>query len=284
MKDYNSELKKHLVEYATRELGLYKKGGWGGKEYAHILAADDGLGRKLNLLPHCREEFWTYAQGDAAAGRPGMKWHRNAYHLNSSQVLAFNLFFPFLSRPAVISSAGSFFQRFGRITPLRWEFESVPDSEEKTNVDVMWEDVAGVRLYCEVKLSENEFGRAKDDPVYETRLEKIYRPRLEGLVEGRLLELTTFRKYYQILRNISLLHDAGGRLHEVAFLLPMANDRLKKPLAMVLEGLLPTARDRVRVVYLEPLLESLVEEPSLTEDLRAHLVVVTEKYVPRSKS
>ena len=77
-----------------------------------------------------------------------------------------------------------------------WHFEYVPDPEEGTNVDVAWQNSDGIWAFCEVKLSEGEFGSAKPDQRHENKFREIYSPRLHGLVDGRLLE---FCANYQIM-------------------------------------------------------------------------------------
>ena len=69
---------------------------------------------------------------------------------------------------------------------LEWDLERVPDAAEGTNVDVWWRS-ADRETYCEVKLSEREFGPATNDARHQRKLEEIYGPVLHGQVNDELL-------------------------------------------------------------------------------------------------
>src|SRR5688572_18033974 len=82
---FGQSVQAHLSGYKRTVLGLAENGNWRGKSYAHILSYDLN---ELNILPSIRERFWS--------DLPGMKikLHRDFHHLNSSQAVAFNLFYP----------------------------------------------------------------------------------------------------------------------------------------------------------------------------------------------
>jgi len=275
MKDYIKRLKEHLARYSRDQLHITEPGifWWKGSKIVHYHI----LPRKcadLNFLPDCRSAL----QAHLDANRKKITLHRFFHHLTSSQAFAFNLFFPFLTCDQ--PRATSFFSHFGTTQPRPddWEFESIPDKEEGTNVDVAWTTSDGGRLYCEVKLTEAEFGAAKDLPKYSVKLETIYRGRLSALVPEKYLEPTTFRAHYQILRNLALLHrDPRDRL---VFLLPRENEAVQRKLNPLLDDLRPEVRSRARVVFIEELIESLVTDSSLSPALRNHARAVKTKYIP----
>jgi hypothetical protein len=94
------------------------------------------------------------------AAHPG-KRHRYFHHLNSSQAFAFNLFFPYFSGEPEVASA--LLRALGQEATLAgWEPEAVPAPDEETNIEVFWTTADGVRTFCEVKLSEADFGKAAD--------------------------------------------------------------------------------------------------------------------------
>lgn len=202
--------------------------------------------------------------------------HRDFHHLNSSQALAFNLFYPFSVVAA--DSACALTEALGIGGHARdWQFEAVPDAVEGTNVDVFWRSSSGARVFCEVKLSERAFGSAQADPRHCRKLTHIYRPRLQGLVDGSLLQERQFFRHYQLLRNISLLAlDANSR---VVFLLPEENEELHSGLKLVMDRLVAAARQRVRIAYLEDVLASLAGHRGPARDLQCHAARLREKYV-----
>lgn len=268
MKNYKLALQKHLERYAEQRLGVTEKGEWRGRAYAHILP---GRHWHLNLLEPYRKQLMAYCQA-----HPSIKRHQGFHHLNSSQAFAFNLFYPYFS------GGGTAAQALTRALGVPgqvsdWQFECVPDVKEGTNVDVMWHVDPAETVFCEVKLSESDFGPAVADEKHRTKLSEVYRPRLEPMISADLVEERVFFKHYQILRNISLL--AVHRASQLVFLFPQANAALSAPLQRVLSGLDAKTRDRVRIAHAEHCIRDLARDTSLTPELRLHAERLAEKYL-----
>jgi hypothetical protein len=272
MMTYQMALKKHLAEYKANRLGIREAGVYRktGRAYQHILPSTL---RYLNLLESIRAEFREYLRHN-----PTIRLHGDFHHLNSSQALAFNLFYPFLS------AGGGATRLMAKALGLsgggdvrEWHFEYVPDPEEGTNVDVAWQNSDGKWVFCEVKLSEGEFGSAKPDQRHENKLREIYSPRLHGIIDEGLLEFNEFCRHYQLLRNISLL--ATHSDSHVVFLIPEQNSALIPPLQGVLGSLVGSVRHRVHVSYLEKVLASLKNHRALNCELKVYVAQLEEKYV-----
>lgn len=269
--DYEKHLKAHLADYKRRHLGIEADGIWAknSQAYPHILPSDSYA---QNLLEPVRAGLLAFLEQPKS-----IKRHTDFHHLNSSQAFALNLFFPYANdgEPSGRTMADAFGlpDRLARV-----EFEVILDEEERTNVDAVLTSQGGVRTFCEVKLSESEFGSAKADARHRKKLEKIYAPHLQGIVNPSLLEEANFFRDYQILRNLWLLHgDATTRL---AFLLPAANAPLVVQLERVLAGVTAQYRPRVHVIFVEQLLRRLQDDSDAAQALRAHAQAVEEKYVP----
>src|ERR1017187_5138014 len=84
---FDLRVKSELSKYRTDSLGMSEQGTWRGRSYGHILPRESS---RSNIIPSIREAFWN-----APVGK--VKLHTDFHHLNSSQGLCFNLFFPFLS-------------------------------------------------------------------------------------------------------------------------------------------------------------------------------------------
>jgi hypothetical protein len=266
---YQKRLERHLAEYKKHRLGVRANGEFihngVAREYGHILPPEI---KWLNIPEPFRREVYEYLRVNSHI-RP----HKYFHHLNSSQAFALALFYPYLTRaPGVLAKA------VGVAAPADWTFEAVPDASEGTNVDV-WLTARGVETFCEVKLSEREFGAAKSDAKHREKLATIYAPVLRGQVDDRLLEEPAFFKHHQILRNLWL---AARRKHEndqVVFLMPRANAGLTAQLDTVLRQVGKPLRVRVRIVYVEALLERLAAERS-ARGLGWYAQLLREKYVP----
>jgi hypothetical protein len=269
MRDYAVVLRKHLAEYAHDRLGVRESGTWEGRTYRHILP--EGL-RYLNFLEGFRSEVTAHLKSV-----PKVKLHRDFHHLNSSQAFALNLFFPFFSSGA--QAAAVLTTALGTSgAPTWWELEHVPNPAEGTNVDVAWRLPDGTQMFCEVKLSENQFGGAKADPRHKAKLRDIYRPRLDGLVPEECLDERWFFPRYQILRMISLL--ATTKKGIVVFLLPKENQSAVSHLQEVLAKVTPAAANRIRVAHIETVLRQLTTDEDLAPRLTVHANQLVEKYLP----
>jgi hypothetical protein len=274
MMTYQMTLKKYLTEYkanrlGVREAGVYRKTG---RTYQHLLPSNL---RYLNLLEAIRAEFRDYLRHN-----PAVRLHPDFHHLNSSQALAINLFYPFLSTGG--EAARLIAQALGLEGDVQgWHFEYVPDAEEGTNVDVAWQNSDGAWIFCEVKLSESEFGCAKPDQRHERKLREIYAPRLHGIVDEGFLEFDEFCRHYQLLRNISLL--ATHPDSDLVFLVPEQNSALSPTLKAVLGSLFEAVRSRAHVAYVEKVLVSIKNQNTLNPELKLYAAQLEEKYVVKKE-
>src|SRR4051794_35516427 len=91
---YQELLKRHLADYKLNRLGVIQNGLWkgNGRRYAHILPVEL---QRLNIIEGYRAEFWKYWPRTRSL-------HSDFHHLNSSQAMCFNLFFPMLSAPHIM--------------------------------------------------------------------------------------------------------------------------------------------------------------------------------------
>jgi hypothetical protein len=271
MPKYQNRLVQHLSRYRRDRLGVARCGTFRHKgvdrAYGHILPREL---RWLNIPEPFRAEVRDYLSREKH-----VRLHKYFHHLNSSQAFALSLFYPYLSRANPSLSI-----ELGVAPAKRWCFEAVPEPGENTNVDVLLiaEDKAPV--YCEVKLSETEFGKGRLDKPHRDKIETLYRPRLDGKVDSKLLTLEAFCASYQILRNLWLA--ANNPRASVLFLLPKENDNLTSQLDRVLSLVGPELRKRARVVYVEPLLTALTSSAPPRNALAWYAEMLREKYVPKA--
>lgn len=266
---YSARIKTHLADYKREVLNIDTSGQWRGKEYAHILPHEH---KNLNILEAIRTDLIKYIRS-----QPELELHPNFAHLNSSQAACFNLFFPLLTKeswclpkdllPIDISSID------------HWNFEYVADTEERTNFDLFVKNNRGQELFLEFKLSENEFGTAKQDSEHLNKLAKIYEPKLRGKIRPEFLDPELFFQHYQLLRNISYA-DAVSPAY-IVFLLPKENQSLAPPISKILDALTPEIAPQVTVSYLEDFIESLLSSDS-NSDMSSYFNDYAQKYLPSS--
>ena len=264
--DYQSRLVLHLEDYKRSVLGIEENGTWRKAERQHILPWEL---RKQNVLPSIREAFWSsFTQHDQLQ----MFFH----HLNSSQAMAFNLFFRAKARAddgALLRALeiGDQFDKF--------EFEHVPEPAEKTNLDVFIRSrlPSGKqrRVLIEVKLSEQHFGPVgKIEERHFRKLEALYRPKLRGSVHENCLAPDFFFKHYQLLRNIYHLEPRTD--DRLILLFPEANEKLRYVHEWLDKNVQPEVRAQIQTIHLE----SLVRNASKEDDDDLFWQEFTRKYIP----
>ncbi|MDP3024795.1 MAG: hypothetical protein Q8O10_04605 [candidate division Zixibacteria bacterium] len=275
---FQNKVRSHLGEYKEKHLLISKKGIYRGKEYSHILPQEL---YRLNILEMFRKEFWEYF--DNLHDENKIKRHKCFHHLNSSQALTFNLFFPFLrdKRKKLLF----------RILDLHRDlkttmcFEKILSKEEGTNFDFFIEFSSGQKVFFEVKYSENSFGKAKENERHTRKYSEIYRKKLYKKVNNQFIEnRKCFFEHYQILRNISYLSDKVDNPNEKTFLYfiyPKANESLLVYKDIILNTiLLPSYKENVHILFIEDMIEELdyLVEPSDCE-LKSFIRCFKEKYL-----
>ena len=83
-KEFKEKVYKRLSEYRQQELRIHAMGYWRGKAYGHILPKEKA---KENILKKYNKAFWASKFRD---------FNRHSYfkHLNSSQAMCINFFYP----------------------------------------------------------------------------------------------------------------------------------------------------------------------------------------------
>ena|SRR5579862_3875657 len=123
-------------------------------------------------------------------------------------------------------------------------------------------------------------GRLRKSPrrrKHRAKLREIYRPRLVGHIDDRMLEEAQFFAAYQVLRNVwHMLSVPGSRL---LFLLPRSNIRLWNELAPTLATLDSATRERISAIAIEDVFSELRQDASCPQALRQYAASLEAKYV-----
>ena len=268
---YQDELKKHLADYKRQHLGISNAG-------VFRYRGRNVLRHHILPLANASRNLFEEAEPGASAflATHPKKRHQYFHHLNSSQAFAFNLFFPYFSGGS--DSASALLRALGQDGVLAgWEPEAVPIPDEESNIDVFWTTTDGSSTFCEVKLSEADFGKATDDARHMAKLEDIYRNVLAAHLEPWRLERLAFFDAYQFNRNVwHMVHKDRDRL---IFLLPRANALLWSLLQELLLGVTPRTRERISAVSIEDVITKLYRDDRCPTRLREYADKLKEKYV-----
>jgi hypothetical protein len=277
---YQDALKKHFGIYKTTNLGIEENGSWRNRPYPHILPPEN---YKLNILGTIKEQFWKYY--DLLNTESNIPLHINFHHLNSSQAMCFNLFFPFISEnyrylPILIDAL-----QLPKKEISEASFEKILDKKEGTNFDFYIKYQDGMQILFEVKLSENDFGSAKHDQRHIEKYNIIYKMWIKNIITEKYQKPSYFFKNYQVLRNLAYLGQSDK--NTIFFIYPIENKNLDKKINELLPNILAGKfADRVIVGSLENLLEALISRFDDHEHklLKKHFEWFVAKYVILSRS
>lgn len=262
--------RKHLEQYRISTLGISECGTFTHRgverPYGHILPAERF---EENILPTIRSSFWQYFRTRT------IQLHRYFHHLNSSQALCFNLFFPLMSSEdglrEILRLIG-----LAEADPSSSQFEFVPDPSEGTSVDFTVLLSTGARILFEIKYTEADFGSAANDPAHREKFEQIYVPRVDARFQAAYTSRESFLRHYQIMRNI--LHLRLDRMDQLVFLVPRLNRSLSKRLPAIYACLNDAARKHVHILYLEEVITTL-ETATVGTKMAQSIKEFREKYL-----
>ena len=222
--NYQEEIKKHLEKYKNEHFKSIENGIWRKNKvsYPYILPIGE---EKLNLLPIYREDTFKYLKDKKT------KLHSGFHHLNSSQAMCLNFFFPLLKEKEleVVLKAIGYEMKNDEINyktccfEKESEIEKVNNKYRATSFDFYFKTKGGKNIFFEIKYTEQEFGKAKPDVTHKAKFDDVYKNKLCSFNEG-YRQKTTFFENYQILRNLICI----SKDSYVVFLYPNNNDKIKK--------------------------------------------------------
>lgn len=240
---------------------------------SHILPIDL---RDMNILERYRAQFWS---SDSAK----IQLHQFFHHLNSSQALCINLFYPLAAENALDS-----FLKFLGMSPevaTRAIFEKESEIEvaaRRTSFDFYVQLASARGIFVEVKYTEDGFARAKSDGEHRDKFRTTYLPLIEDstFLVRECQEETLFLRHYQVLRNLVHISETD----RVVLLFPSANTVVAKEAAYARDHLLTdSGRARFTIVYLEEFV-SFLEAQCVGGPLDGYYQTFRTKYLTRHKS
>lgn len=217
---YRDDIIKHLSDYRVTRLGFLDKGTWtrNGKIYHfdHILPKDN---IKLNILQDYRDSFYSSYLSK-------IRYHQYFHHLNSSQAMCINFFFPLFieEKLDIVLKAVGFFNELVDYKTVC--FEKISDLEKNgrhTNFDFYLQTKNGKKFYFEIKYTEREFGKPKKDDKHKRKYRTNYADKCDNL-NLNYCNVDSFLDNYQLMRN--LIHVSNESY--VVFLYPIDNIKVCK--------------------------------------------------------
>jgi hypothetical protein len=220
---FQKKIREKLEEYKKINFGDIPDGSWeeNKNKYPHILPKEN---YKLNILASLRDDFWK-------SKYRSMKRHIYFHHLNSSQAMCINYFYPLIRDEKL----DGIIKDLGIITDsLKYDsvcFEKVSGLESgcrrPTNFDFYFETKEGWKFHFEIKFTEQEFGKAGKDKYHSDKFRNTYKKLInceESPIMGKYREEKEFLGNYQLLRNLVHL----GSKSYVIFIYPEENEKIRQ--------------------------------------------------------
>lgn len=214
---YADKIKQHLTEYKKEYFPNLENGIWikNKKSYPYILPIENKF---KNILPEFRDDFKEYLKTQK------IKLHIGFHHLNSSQAMCFNFFYPLIKEKEleIITEFLGFDNETINYQTVCFEKEGKEKDKDPTNFDFYFETHSNKKIFFEIKYSEYHFANAKNDTNHKEKYKNIYQKYLDP-INNRFSSMSLFLENYQILRN--LIHIEENTY--VVFLYPKENKKIK---------------------------------------------------------
>ncbi|AWH86473.1 hypothetical protein HYN59_15755 [Flavobacterium album] len=218
---YQKEIRKHFEDNKEKFFPNIAGGKWRNSEidYLHILPKNH---EELNLLPIYRDSLNQYLE----TNRSCIKRHIYFHHLNSSQAMCLNFFFPLMEEQELDMILKFIGFEKEEIDYDKTCFEKTSDIEKgnyrATSFDFYIETKSGKKIFFEIKFTESKFGVAKFNDDHINKFNAVYKGNL-GAIEEKYHQPATFCSNYQILRNLICISEDSY----VVFLYPIKNKKIK---------------------------------------------------------
>ena len=233
---FQETIKVHLIAYKKKNFARLPNGYWKRSEppveLEYAFTEDD---REENLIGAYKDDFLSYKN----KLKDDIKLHLYFHHLNSSQAMCLNFFFPLFKEnrlDLVLDFLGFAGDRV-KYDTVAFEKESKIDgmlNYRPTNFDFYFETETGKKFYFEIKYMEHDFGKAPKDKNDKTlfdqehidKFNKVYSKNLVAIKPAYQV-MNEFLSNYQLLRNV--IHAGPGSF--VVFVYPKENGRIKQNVA-----------------------------------------------------
>ncbi len=268
------------------------------KKYCpHILPLAEGKTKAIeqNLLPQYRADFMQ------STLRKGVKFHSYAHHLNSSQLMCINFFFPLWQEGRLedlLQVLQVFMEKDESIDyqSVGFEFQSDLDYDKSSNRATTFDFRIPLRhqasgrdrsnsreLLFEIKYTENGFGGTTHDARHKELFENIYAPHAASVLKSTWQDMDTFLDNYQLCRNLIHLDDNGSKFVVVVY--PEQNEKIKSGLLRARNELLEANFEQhLKDITWESLHREITALVADSARLRAQMLEFHKKYLAIMKT
>jgi hypothetical protein len=271
LKNFTDKIKKHLSIYKEKKFPQLENGIWKNnkKSYSHILPEKN---RFENLLEPYRVELENYIFSEK------INLHSDFHHLNSSQAMCLNFFFPLIKELKLefVTEYLGFQNEIVNYESVCFEKKGLEfklGSKSPTSFDFYFKTVSNKSFYFEIKYTEGEFGKKN---VNNEIFNKFYSKALKS-INAQFQKAEPFFKNYQILRNLIHIDDNSF----VVFTYPKDNKSIRIGVEKVKEDFLnPKFHSNFYDVHWRNLYDNILLKNN-TENLKKQFNEFEKKYLPK---
>lgn len=271
-RDFRSKVMDHMKKYKEKFLRVKEEVSVNGRTYSHILPEKY---YEMNFSRDVKDKLV------GSKYLSSIHWHRYSHHLNSSQVMAVNFFYPLLK----YRELDTLLMLMGIEDEIVYEpshisFSKISEIEQtlgrKTCFDFYFKLKSGKDVYVMSKYTNGCYGKAMDED-FMSKYEETYKPLLEKsvIIKEEFKNEKTFLENYSFMR--SLVH-----LSEESYLLviyPRENWQIReKALKAEEEVLDENFKEHYMPVVWEDLLELLIEKMRNNDVARFYESWFKDKY------
>lgn len=197
---------KKLSKYKTEVIKEYQNGVYKHPRYGTIKKLPYILPRIENYFKNTKNILSGIRADFLNSNYKNIKPHIYFNHLNSSQAMCINFFYPLIKNNLL----NHVLSRIKINEPINYsevEFEKDSNIENigrKTNFDFYIKTKNNKNIYFEIKYTERSFGSAKNDIQHIKKFNADYLPKLNSVshINKNYHSKDKFFKNYQIMRNI----------------------------------------------------------------------------------
>ena len=261
----------NLVKYKLGVLKISQDGVFMFKKekikLGHILPDKD---KKLNIISTYRDYFYNSELAK-------IKFHRFFHHLNSSQAMCINFFYPLIKEEKlnlILEKIGLKNEKINYKKVIFEKESNIENDGRRTSFDFYIETINGKKLFFEIKYTENEFAKAKCDEEHKNKYINSYKNKTEVL-KKEYRNSDDFLKNYQLMRNIINVTENNY----VIFIFPDKNLKIKRQAEGSKDFVVNIYKENIINLTWEDLFEFVYNNISNNNTLKTHFNEFKKKYL-----
>lgn len=227
------QVRDHLGSYKKNVLKIEENGEYiynnNSLRYDHILPINE---KWKNIIPYKNYQVRNFLISES-------QLHQYFHHLNSSQAMCINFFYPLVFEKKLEYILSNFIIP-GKINYKSVRFEMISEVDSgfgrSTNFDFYFQLENGENIYFETKYTESDFGKANFDTEHQIKFEKLYKPLLakNDVISNKYKDIDLFLENYQIIRNLIHINEKST----VVFIYPDNNFEIRKKIKEICEEII----------------------------------------------